>query len=103
MYTYKRHGTRRYHGIIQNSRNVGKLSACTNGGCQALFSDFSNGPGYEATTYIAMQRRSDTLTDLQGTLCHIWLVNIARSNVETAQKSTFVLALSLKLEQPVGA
>ena len=37
------------HGdIIQNSQNVGKLSACANSGYQALFSDFSNGPGYEA-------------------------------------------------------
>ena len=25
-----------------------KLSACANSGYQALFSDFSNGPGYEA-------------------------------------------------------
>ena len=48
MYMYKHHGTRRYHGIVRNSRNVGKLSACANSGYQALFSDFSNGPGYEA-------------------------------------------------------
>ena len=27
--------------------DVGKLSACANSGYQALFSDFSNGPGYE--------------------------------------------------------
>ena len=46
--TSKRHGTRSYYGIIRNSRNVGKLSACANCGYQALFSDFSNGPGYEA-------------------------------------------------------
>ena len=46
--TRKRHGTLRYYGIIRSSRNVGKLSACTNSGYQALFSDFSNGPGYEA-------------------------------------------------------
>ena len=46
--TSKRHGTRRYYGIIRNSQNVGKLSACANSGYQALFSDFSNGPWYEA-------------------------------------------------------
>ena len=33
---------------MRNSRNVWKLSACTNSGCQAFFSDYSNGPGYEA-------------------------------------------------------
>ena len=47
--TSKRHGTRRYYGIIRNSRNVGKLSACANSGYQALFSDFLNGSGYEAS------------------------------------------------------
>ena len=46
--TRKRHGTRRYHGIMRNSRNVRKLSTCANSGYQALFSDFLNGPGYEA-------------------------------------------------------
>ena len=35
--TSKCHGTRRYYGIIRNSRNVGKLSACANSGYQALF------------------------------------------------------------------
>ena len=55
MYTYKRHGTRRYHGIIRNSQNVGKLSACANTGYQALFSDFSNGPGYEASQYLIIR------------------------------------------------
>ena len=33
---------------MRNSRNVWKLSACANGGCQAFFPDYSNGPGYEA-------------------------------------------------------
>ena len=46
--TRKRHSTQRYYGIIRNSWNVGKLSACTNSGYQALFSNFSNGPRYEA-------------------------------------------------------
>ena len=44
----QRHDSRRYHGIIWNFRNVRKLSACANSGYQALFSDFSNRPGYEA-------------------------------------------------------
>ena len=44
MYIYNA----RYQGIIRNSWNVEKLSACANSGYQALFSDFSNGPGYEA-------------------------------------------------------
>jgi len=48
--TRKRHGTRRYQSIIQNFRNVGKLSTCANSGYQALFSNFSNGHGYEATS-----------------------------------------------------
>ena len=46
MYTRKTHGTRRYHGITRNFQNVRK---CANSGYQALFSDFSNRPGYEAT------------------------------------------------------
>ena len=40
---YKRHGTRRYHGIIRNS---GKLSACASSGYFLRF--FECGPGYEA-------------------------------------------------------
>ena len=35
--TRKHHGTRRYHGIIWNSLNVRKSSACANSGYQALF------------------------------------------------------------------
>ena len=34
--------------MIPNSWNVGKLIACANSMYQALFSDFSNGPGDEA-------------------------------------------------------
>ena len=38
MHVLKRHGTRRYYGIIRNYWKVGKLSACAN-----------SGPGYEAS------------------------------------------------------
>lgn len=40
-----------------NFRNVGKLSACANSRCHALFSDFSNRPGNVANMYMKM---SDT-------------------------------------------
>ena len=48
------------------------------------------------------QRRLDTLTDLYGTPCHVWLVNIARSTWRRLLKCVFVLALSRALD-PVGA
>ena len=41
---------RNLHDSIRNSRNIRKLSTCANSGYQALFSDFSNGPGGEANT-----------------------------------------------------
>ena len=48
------------------------------------------------------QRRLDTLTDLHGTPCHVWLVNITRSTWRRLSKCVFVLALSRALD-PVGA
>ena len=42
------------------------------------------------------------LTDLHGTPCHVWLVNIARSTWRRLSKCVFVLALSRALD-PVGA
>ena len=46
----------------------------------------------------ASQRRLDTLTDLQGTPCHVWLVNIVRSTWRWLSKCVFVLALSCALD-----
>ena len=39
---------RNLYSSIWNSRNIRNLSTCANSGYQALFSDFSNGPGGEA-------------------------------------------------------
>ena len=40
---------------------------------------------------VSTQRRLDTLTDLHGTPCHVWLVNIARSTWRRLSKCVFVL------------
>ena len=49
-----------------------------------------------------IQRRLDTLTDLHGTPCHVWLVKITRSTWRRLSKCVFVLAL-LRALDPVGA
>ena len=71
MYTYKRHGTRKYHGIIRNSRNVGKLSACANSGYQALFR-----MGLGTSLAYAALAKSATIRHSVKLICHKYVYTV---------------------------
>ena len=52
--------------VIWNILSCELYAACTNNGYQALFSDFSNGPGYEATS----KSVTNQLTTVCWVTCH---------------------------------